>query len=627
MTSKPAYVKPIHTLVSTQGRVAEQIKGRLLFVHTEQLKSGSEKTIAVMVDKDKKFALKSVLVHEAWNPADQAHMRKFLKPLEGKVVSITNAKIIHKGKSVVFFDSSVKSSWDLNTKVTECAEDNTYPKSLPTLPNLKAVASISQACMVSLVAAVTEEGEAKERAISPTVKKLVANLKMATGDTNMAAAFWEGLAERMGSATLQQVYCLDWVLLKQEGAGKYSLTSVAASMVHLEEGDVATSVTDGLAAPADMVSLSTQYGLTYEDKMKKPFARADLFSLEEVQALQIGTQNVFLVPACYVIEARGMTGECPGRAWYIGCTQCKKQLDEKMQCPQHGMNKGKRVYAGQLLLADPSHKKEFAVWEETLRRVVKNVLGHEDLDLDNIMEHLSQAFKGMELVVRVGVAMRRDGQAVNFDMFDIAQQVTRDGCLALYKEIKHDFGQLCPCIVPACCQSVTINNLGQLAVKTDAMERTVETVKLMVKVVDHPDLKVPDGIDGLEVFLKCECVCCKKQCLLYAAGLPSTVQVYTRMAPDQHMAAFVQTMEEDYKFPVGHHVSLKDSADVAMDGRVFKWQASQVMRSLSLASLPSDMDEKEIQLKRTKSIESLLTDTKPQAKRLRLVNTDDGSSF
>ena len=64
-----------------------------------------------------------------------------------------------------------------------------------------------------------------------------------------------------------------------------------------------------------------------------------------------------------------------------------------------------------------------------------------------------------------------------------------------------------------------------------------------------------------------------------------------------------------------------------MDGRVFKWQASQVMRSLSLASLPSDMDEKEIQLKRTKSIESLLTDTKPQAKRLRLANTDDGSRF
>jgi hypothetical protein len=40
-------------------------------------------------------------------------------------------------------------------------------------------------------------------------------------------------------------------------------------------------------------------------------------------------------------------------------------------CPDHGENKGKQVYGGQLLLADPSHKKEFAIWEEMLRRLTE----------------------------------------------------------------------------------------------------------------------------------------------------------------------------------------------------------------------------------------------------------------
>ena len=68
MAGKLAYIKPVHTLVASHTRVSEQIKGRLLFVKTERLKSGTEKVIAVMVDKNKKFALKSVLVHECEGP-------------------------------------------------------------------------------------------------------------------------------------------------------------------------------------------------------------------------------------------------------------------------------------------------------------------------------------------------------------------------------------------------------------------------------------------------------------------------------------------------------------------------------------------------------------------------------
>mgnify|MGYP005679302797 FL=1 len=117
MSQKHAYIKPIHTLVASSTRVPEQIKGRLLFVHTEKLKSGCDKTIAVMVDKDKKLALKSVLVHEAWSAADQGRLRMLLNPLVGKVVSITNAKIVPRHKSCVFYDASIKSAFDQHTVV------------------------------------------------------------------------------------------------------------------------------------------------------------------------------------------------------------------------------------------------------------------------------------------------------------------------------------------------------------------------------------------------------------------------------------------------------------------------------------------------------------------------------
>ena len=220
MTSqKPAFVKAIHMLVPSNTRVSEQIKGRLLFVHTEKLKSGSEKAIAVMVDKDKKFALKSVLLHEAWSPVDQGRLRKLLNPLQGKVVSITNAKIAPKGRTITFFDSAIKSVFDQHTEVAECPDDDSYPTQLPVLPNLKAARSLLHASYVSLVAAVTEEGAAVERNVTPTVKKMVANLKMATDNANMSTAFWDSHAEKMGSARAGQVYRLDWVLLKQEAVG------------------------------------------------------------------------------------------------------------------------------------------------------------------------------------------------------------------------------------------------------------------------------------------------------------------------------------------------------------------------------------------------------------------------
>ena len=259
--------------------------------------------------------------------------------------------------------------------------------------------------------------------------------------------------------------------------------------------------------------------------------------------------------------------------------------------------------------------------------MIKEFLGHENLDLENVLEDLCQALKGIELVVRVGVAMKKDGTSVSLDLFDVAEQVNSDGCLAVYKTIVHNSVQGLPGIVPACCRHVTANDLGQLIVKAGDTERLVETVKLMVRVVELLDLKVLDGTDGLEVCLKCECVCCKNQCLLYAAGMPQTVRGYTKIAAGAHLMAFVHSTEPGYKFPLGYHVPLRNWTDVAMNVSVFKWQAAQVVNSMSISRMPTVTDERVLKMKRTRSIETLLTLARTNARRLRIAQTDDGTAF
>ena len=343
--SKPAFVKPINNLVSSSARVPEQIRGRLLLIYVETLKGGKEKCMAAIVDKDITRPLKSVLVLEAWSPGDQAHMQKHLEPLHMKVVSLTNARIAQRGRTMVFYDSAIKCAWDTKTKVEAAADDPEYPMDFPALPDMQAATSVKTACMIAIVAAITEAGSSQERNMPTGGTKPVANLKVATGNTTMTAAFWESLAQEMGAATVGQVYRIDWAMLKPEGAGKYSLGSVTATTVALQAGAEASDVSDNLAESSAMVSMSTSYSLSYEDKMKKHPSQGDLYALENIESLKLTTTGIVLVPAVYVRDARGMTAELPSRAWYSGCTQCKKQLDSigaKLQCPDHGENKGKK---------------------------------------------------------------------------------------------------------------------------------------------------------------------------------------------------------------------------------------------------------------------------------------------
>ncbi len=628
--AKPAFVKPINILVTSSSRVPEQIKGRLLLIYEESLKGGKEKCMAVIVDKDSTRPLKSVLVLEAWTPGDISHMRKHLDPLLMQVVSLTNARIAPRGKTLVFYDSAIKCSWDTKTKVEAAEDDSEYPMDFPALPDMQAATSVKSACMIAIVAAITEAGTAQERNMPAGGTKLVANLKVATGNTTITAAFWESLAQQMGASTVGQVYRIGWAMLKPEGGGKYSLGSVTATTVALQEGDLAAGVSDNLAQSGAMVNMSTSYSLSFQDKMKKHPSTGDLWALETIESMQLGSTGTMMVPAVYVRDARGMTADFPSRAWYTGCIQCKKQLDaigskerRSYTCPEHGENKGKQVYGGQLLLADPSHKKEFAIWEEMLRRLTMEFLGHDDLDKPDVMDDLVRVLRVAEVCVRVGVGHRKNGM-VSFDLFDITPQVTAEGCLAVYRATSHAMFDGSPGVVPACCQNVMVNSLGQLIVSDKSATQAVESAKMMVSLLEDPVLEVLDNIDGIKVSLKCKCLVCESPCTLFAAGLPKSVSDYTRMSTNVNFVAFVQSVEPDGGIPIGYHVELKDAETLPFELRVFKYQAAQFLLTLakSNAAPSEDADNSG---KRTKALEDLMADVRPDVKRLRLTKTMDGN--
>ncbi|CAE8634647.1 unnamed protein product [Polarella glacialis] len=434
----------------------------------------------------------------------------------------------------------------------------------------------------------------------------------------------------MGAATVGQVYRIGWAMLKPEGGGKYSLGSVTATTVALQAGDLAAGVSDNLAQSGAMVNMSTSYSLPFEDKMKKHPSTGDLWALEIIESLQLGSTGTMMAPAVYVRDARGMTADFPSRAWYTGCTRCKKQLDaigatdrRCYICPDHGENKGKQVYGGQRLLADPSHKKEFAVWEETLRRLTKEFLGHDDLDKADVMDDLVRVLRVAEVCVRVGVGHRKNGM-VGFDLFDIAPQVTAEGCLAVYRATSHALFDGSPGVVPVCCQNVMVNSLGQLIVNHKSATQAVESAKMLVCLIEDPDLEILDNIDGIKVTLKCKCLVCESPCTLFAAGLPKSVLDYTRMSMNVHFVAFVHSVEPDGGIPIGYHVELKDPKTLPFELRVFKYQAAQFLLTLA-KSTAAPTGEADNSGTRTKALEDLMADVRPDVKRLRLTKTMDGN--
>ena len=95
------------------------------------------------------------------------------------------------------------------------------------------------------------------------------------------------------------------------------------------------------------------------------------------------------------------------------------------------------------------------------------------------------------------------------------------------------------------------------------------------------------------------------------------------MLIDVHFLVFVQSVEPDGSIPIGYHVELKDSNTLPFELRVFKYQAAQFL--LTLAKIThAPAGEADNSGQRTKALEDLMADVRPDAKRLRLSKTMDG---
>ena len=78
---------------------------------------------------------------------------------------------------------------------------------------------------------------------------------------------------------------------------------------------------------------------------------------------------------------------------------------------------------------------------------------------------------------------------------------------------------------------------------------------------------------------------------------------------------------------MGYHLQLKSPVDVAMNVRVFKWQADQVISSMSKSRMVRETHERDLKMKRIESLESRLESKRSESKRLRLAMIDDGGAF
>ena len=463
--------------------------------------------------------------------------------------------------------------------------------------------------------------------------KAVCDMKVATGNTDISVALWEGLAAKLSTATAGQVYRFDWMMLKPEGAGKFQLTSMASSKVWLVEGQQADALRDNLADASQMQSMSSSYGRSREDKLKDACSQGSLTTIRDLLSLtSIGSltaAGAIIVPATYITDIRGISVDNPTRAWYLGCTQCKKQLEAVglgLQCDTHGENKGKKVYGVQLLVSDPGHKMELAVWEETLRAMLTELIdeaGVGSMDSEACLADLMAAVQGKEMCLRVGVGLKKTGSGIYVDLYDVTPQINSDGVLALYKNLSNDNCDGSPGLAPACCQSICQNELGQLTLKRSDVVHNIECARLLGIVAAKPSVEVLKDIDGIKVTLEMQCVVCGQPCRLNASGLPSTVQDFMSMSKGTMFTAFTQSVGDDGSFHVAQH-RVMGNTEKSMQEKVFKYQADQFMqKAMQVVAKQPDETSEQSGNKRTKQMADLMAHS-TIGKRLKVQKTSDG---
>ena len=120
--------------------------------------------------------------------------------------------------------------------------------------------------------------------------KPVSNLQVAFEDRNIDAAFWgHNLANASGQSKTGDVYRLDWMTLVPLGQNLFKLVSNSGTAVEQVHGAEEKNVRD--AVKDTLVSMSPQFGLSRDEKMKLNTSRVSLSFVSHMRHADISQDN------------------------------------------------------------------------------------------------------------------------------------------------------------------------------------------------------------------------------------------------------------------------------------------------------------------------------------------------
>ena len=370
-----------------------------------------------------------------------------------------------------------------------------------------------------------------------------------------------------------------------DGPGKFKLTSGSGSEVQQQIGDVAEETRQKLAEVDDIQSLSAIYGRSRDEKLRQMFSVGSLTTLHHIMHLDPGTGvyqgKSMMIPAVFVKDIRGMNSENSESLWYLGCTLCKKQLQEDMttglMCETHEKNEGKRVYGAQVLFADPTRTLEAAVWEDALRALAVSMVDASfDMGMPEETQKLLASVLTQKMCVRVEFGVNKAGTGMYYDLFDISAQVTEDGVCGAFKALTEDvfFGN--PGIAPACCKNIKMNDHDQLQVHVGDKAQTVDSVHILCQVHAKPNVKVMEAMDGLEIQVPCVCSVCRAHVILVAAGVATSVQEFMMVQQKKWLSVLCQRRWANGMFLVAQFTEESNEKKLGMLQKVFEFESQQV---------------------------------------------------
>ena len=131
-----------------------------------------------------------------------------------------------------------------------------------------------------------------------------------------------------------------------------------------------------------------------------------------------------------------------------------------------------------------------------------------DLGEEGMVQKMLAGLMTEKLCLRVEFGVNKAGTGMYYDLFDVSPQVTEEGAAGAFKALDADVFFSCPGIVSACCQSIEVNEHQQLQIAVGEKKHTVDSVHLLCQVMQKPNVKVMQEMDGLEIELPVSCGFC-----------------------------------------------------------------------------------------------------------------------